>query len=383
MIDLGRLGGNDSDAYGINNNGQVVGVSDTNAGIPHAFRTAPNQPINPATDDLGSLGGSSIAYGINDSGQVVGSSYISGNGAFHAFQTAPNQPINPATDDLGTLGGTNSAALGINASGKVVGYSFIGGDSTTHPFVYSNGSMQDIYPIVGGNGNVAYAINNNGQVVGYAAPPTGGLQVTAVAFRTQPNQPINYSTDNLGTLGETTGLGSDAYGINSLGQVVGTSWLTGDATFHAFLYSDGSMQDLGTLPGATGSRALGINDNGQIVGISNIGANNTAFIYSGNGPMQELDKLIPAASQISLFEANGINDLGQIVGFGAVQGSGGEAMLLTPTATSWNVDANGNWSTNINWNHATPNTIYSQVTFGASISAPERSRSICPPLRRR
>jgi probable HAF family extracellular repeat protein len=75
--------------------------------------------------DLGTLGGSTYAYGINASGQVVGESCTTD--VCHAFRTAPNSPINPATDDLGTLvGDAHSRAYGINASGQVVGVSYSG-----------------------------------------------------------------------------------------------------------------------------------------------------------------------------------------------------------------------------------------------------------------
>ena len=54
LTDLGTLGGDYSYAFGINDAGQVVGYSDTAAGIPHAFITGPN---GVGMTDLGTLGG--------------------------------------------------------------------------------------------------------------------------------------------------------------------------------------------------------------------------------------------------------------------------------------------------------------------------------------
>ena len=62
----------DSDAYGINDAGQVVGYSHTAEGANHAFITGPD---GMGMRDLGTLGGDySYANGINDAGQVVGRS---------------------------------------------------------------------------------------------------------------------------------------------------------------------------------------------------------------------------------------------------------------------------------------------------------------------
>ena len=126
----------------------------------------------------------------------------------------------------------------------------------------------------------------------------------------------NGTVKDLGTL--PGGTSSSAEGINASGQVVGSSD-RGDGLVHAFLYSNGIMTDLGALPGGATSYATGINDNGQIAGYSDTREPNTswpqpehAFSYA-NGHMTDLGNL--GSSFAVWSRANAINASGQIVGY--------------------------------------------------------------------
>src|SRR5262249_33227219 len=109
------------------------------------------------------------------------------------------------------------------------------------------------------------------------------------------------------------GTSSIANAINNKDQAVGQSNLPGDTTFHAFLWQNGVMTDLGTLPGHSSSAAFGINSKGQIVGQSCSDVECRAFLWQ-DGVMTDLNDLIPADSSLFLFEPVSINSRGQIAG---------------------------------------------------------------------
>jgi probable HAF family extracellular repeat protein len=325
IIDLGTLpGGSYSTAYGINDSGQVVGISSGFTSPYHAFLWEATNGMQ----DLGTLPGDhfSWALGINDSGQVVGFSYRSlGNGIIgHTFLWDATNGM----QDLGTLpGGTSSYGKGINHSGQVVGISAIAGNQSSHAFLWDavNG-MQDLGTLPGESESEASGINDSGQVVGDST----GLGALGRAFLWDATNGMQ----DLGTLpGDPFG---EARGINNSGQVVGFSFSGGDDR-HAFLWDAvHGMQNLGTL--GRSAFATGINSNGQVVGASErFDPIDNDFVYHAfvwqNGALSDLNDLILPGSGWSLSFASGINSAGQIVGQGIHNGKI-RAFLLTPDSSA-------------------------------------------------
>ena len=167
--------------------------------------------------------------------------------------------------------------------------------------------------------SIAYGINDLGSVAGYST--------------TGPNfsDAFLYRAGNLQDLGNLGGF-SRAFAVNNSDHVAGASIVDGNGDEHAFLWHDGTLSDLGIAAGAVTSQGLNINNLDQVVGTLvfdlNDGTKNHGFLYS-NGFMVDVNTLLPANSDWVLRDAQAINDLGQIVGFGDI---GGEqhAYLLTP-----------------------------------------------------
>jgi len=182
--------------------------------------------------------------------------------------------------------------------------------------------------LIGDSGGIARTINDRGQIAGDA----GNCTTPFHALLWQ-----NGTVTDLGSLGGTVNAVSD---MNNQGQVTGASNLPGDAALDAFLWENGVMTDLGTLPGDVSSLGEGINSKGQVVGTSiDIDGNERAIIWE-NGVMTDLNTLIPADSPLFLIEASGTNNSrGQIAGF-ALEKSSGEihAFLLTPSNSEFASD---------------------------------------------
>jgi probable HAF family extracellular repeat protein len=168
----------DGIAYAINDLGQAVGASgpcgpfntlfQNSLTSIHAVLWQNNKAI-----DLGNLGGDGrffgiFAEGLNDHGQVVGVSDTAGDQSFHAFLWQQGH-----ITDLGTLpGDAFSDAVTISNNGMVLGISL---DTSFNPkaVLWRNGTVVDMNTLVPQDTALhlesACYINDKGEIIGFAA----------------------------------------------------------------------------------------------------------------------------------------------------------------------------------------------------------------------
>ncbi|MFZ6743810.1 hypothetical protein ACO0LC_11325 [Undibacterium sp. JH2W] len=317
--DLGTLGGKNCFASGMNNKGQVVGVSDNKKDHNRAFITGPD---GVGITDLGTLGGdTSRAHAINASGQVVGSSEKIDNSSSRAFITGPD---GQGMRQLENEPGADSEAKGINAKGQVFFDMNFGASPSKSYLTGPDGKGRRELPQF----FHAKSINDGGVVAGTifvdARIPDANVlydNAASLAFDTMAIKNISVLA------GKRTQ--SNAYGINAKGQIVGQTD-NKESYKHAFITSpDGmSLIDLGALSKDANSQANSINNHGQVVGWSAAeGVELYAFVTDANGKnMRDLNTLVSKPTTLSLTNAIAINDRGQII----TSGSNYFCYLLSP-----------------------------------------------------
>jgi len=315
--DLGVFtdGGGATLATGINAAGDVSGYGDHSGGGYTAFRWS-----NATLTDLGSLGCGSHGNGINAAGTVVGFSNVTCAESDKAeVESSGNSLV-----DIGNLAFRPTVAYAINTSGQIAGSS-VTAHGTGRAFISGPGGtgLQQVDLLAtneppGAQTLAALGVNDGGDVVGSAFFSDNACG--------SHDAPFLYTSGN-GTIEELGGLNcsGEATAVNNSGVVVGF-----EGTY-AFKW-DGAIHDLGLPPGASFSQALAVNNPGTIVGASYATQLSPpeAWVY-GAGGLRALNDLIDPALGWDLRVAAGINDSGQIAGYGAHNGQL-HAFRLTPLA---------------------------------------------------
>jgi len=358
VIDLGAVGPN-GQPFAISNNGRVAGATQV-GDIIRAWTRYNGRVVDLGRPGL--KGQNSQAFGVNAWGQAVGEAQTESPDpqgedfcGFAALGLASSGTTclpfvwqNGVMRPLPTLGGNNGQANQINSQGEAAGMVENDTPDSTcpsggpqklefKPVVWRNGDARQLPTYSGDPDGNAHAINDSGHAAGASGICLGFNPIWLTNL--QPLHALLWEdgeTIDLGSLGGTGhGDGITAIDLNNHDQVIGSSDLEGDATFHAFLWThETGMQDLGTLQGDVDSAALGINDLGQIVGVSIDASFNPRAFLRHREELIDLNTLVPAGSPLYLATACSINAAGEIIGFAFDNSGNVHAYLAVPNNTS-------------------------------------------------
>ena len=260
---------------------------------------------------LGTNAVSTNANGINNKGQVVGVTFDANGNALANFTGTP-----PAT--FTALGGTLPAmAFGINSSGTIVG----GAPAFIIP---SGGTAQALPMPTGATAETAFGINDKGLIVGQYTNAAGanpgfllnGVNFTTINAPTGPNTVNAQGINNnglvvgfyVGTDGQDHGLTFDSSKTSAM-TVTGTA--VNDPTIPVFTKEPGAIFVF--------SQILGVNDNGLAVGY--YGDSTTSqhgFLYDTRSAKYTfLDDPNAAFTTggVEITQITGITNTNQITGF--------------------------------------------------------------------
>ncbi|MDF5717962.1 MAG: DUF3466 family protein [Rhizonema sp. NSF051] len=348
ITDLGNFSSDSTDirANAINNSGQVVGREVGADQANHGFVWDRGKISQ--LPELGYV--DAVARSINDSGTIAGTvdsvigrdqeqGFIWTKNASRGYSGAYYGEDNVVEKYFRDINNKNQVAGEYIDARTVPGVASVPGFPVPRPsraFYWSKGVVTEL-PTLGGIIGAARSINDKSELVGNVATGADQTTVTAALWRKDKNG--KFALQNLGTFG---GLQSLALAINNASQVVG-QYLPEANKSIPFIWENGNETDLGSLGGSLGN-ALSINNLTQVVGFSNTAKNaitgqevSHAFIWE-DGQISDLNSLLVGGSGWELTQATGINDFGQIVGYGSYTNNLGQkqtrAFILQPVPES-------------------------------------------------
>lgn len=211
-------------------------------------------------------------FGVNEQGDVVGNgSFNDGTGPFPFVYASKKGTF---TDVANAVGYVNTAVLGISDSGVIVGSVTSFDEPTERGLIRSQNETYTVFSHPdAATFTQARAVNNQGLVTGYRDTLAGGGGFgdgAAVGFI------YNSRTETFTDIDTVPSYFTIAHGINSKGDVVGSSWFFSEdapcpgaegewVRFGWLRTADGSISYF-DVNGWNDTSARGINDAGWIVG---------------------------------------------------------------------------------------------------------------------
>ncbi len=369
LTGLGNLpGGTGSVATAINNAGAIVGYAATNASRSNAFLYSAG-----TMQSLGTLGGrQSEAWAINENADITGLSDLPLGGAiyFEPFLWRTNfmAGIVPFSEKETATG------FGINAAGLIVGYTIldIPDSNRTWGFIWIDANSNSVHdpgemkPLgtLGGQYSEAYAINRSGQVVGWASTNNSSIVPYHAYLITPENgvwkKPTYSNTDRTNTLMRDLGaLGSPAN--NSVANALNDrTWVVGFSTTNAtssraFLWRNDVMVDLNDLiPTNSGwvlTNATGINYHNEIVGSGLYQGQTRAFMLRREGRITGIESVVQTNTWVYT------NELSEVV----TQTSEHVETQILHWGGMWGTNAQASWNFTLEYCDALQNHVWTPV----------------------
>jgi hypothetical protein len=299
----------------------------TNIDVPGAGGTTPQGTFGLGLDANGDV----VGYFIDENYNIHG--FIRDSGGAITTVDAPGTGAGP---------GSRTEVTGINSSGEAVG-SYSDAQHISHSFIRTSGGMLTEFDPPNTTGSDAFCINDGGDVAGGVSDvngrhgfvraadgsfaifdPTGNASQVSTVLPDQINasgaiagtyldtNSVNHGffRDANGTetvfdatgAGTASGEGTQAYGMNSSGVVVGevtTGFVGVVATTHSYIRNtDGTFTVFDPpMAGPSGSIADGINDSGTIIGeFRDANLINHGYLRNADGTFVVLDD--PSAAQL-------------------------------------------------------------------------------------
>jgi probable HAF family extracellular repeat protein len=237
-------GATNTQAFGINEAGDIVGLYYTADGVRHGFLLSQGDFMSIDLSDV-----YTNAVSINDAGDIVGR-YTDADNRNHGYLLRQGDVTTIDFPDA-----IFTAAAGITQADDLIVGRFTASDNITHGYQLCNDQFTSL-DVPGSIETVAVRVNSDGDIVGYYE--SAGF--VSHAFLLQNGSFTTIDPPGAVTTGDPTGL----IGINDCGEIAGYYYDFRAA--HGFLLSGGEFTTI-DFPGARNTFCSAINNAGCIVGL--------------------------------------------------------------------------------------------------------------------